>query len=313
MRRAAIVFLVCAFVLGCGGNTNTPAPSGSGTPSFQLLVSAPLGLFVGDSGQASAGALTTSLANVSSLATWVSSNPSIATVAAGGIIAAISPGTVTLTATYQGISNSDTLTVLRDADLLALTILSCSPQLLVGQTVDCNVTLTTTGPSTGLNVASKATWASTNPNVVNIAPGGHATAVSPGQTTLSASYHGKTGTLSVNVTQPQKDALQVTGGAQGGQFRVGNTVSLSLSGIYSVVSAPTGQLSLRVTDQNNAVIMTTAPMTVPQGSNSFFLSASFVIPAGATRVCPTAIFQVGSITVPDTAGVFLNLCASVAP
>jgi hypothetical protein len=315
---AVLVVALTLCSLACGNSsTNTAAaPSGGGTSSstsFQLLVSAPLGLFVGDVGQASAGALTTSISNVSNQATWQSSNPSIATVVPGGAVTAIAPGAVTLTATYQGVSASDTLMVLRDSDLLSLTILSCSSQLLVGQTVDCAVTMTTTGPSTGLNVASKAAWSSTNAGVVSITPGGHVTAVSSGQATISASYHAKTGSLPVTVTAAQQDSIRINGGAQTGQFRAGNTVSLSLDGLYSVVSAASGQLSLRVVDQSNAVITTTTPIVVPRGSNSFFLTASFSIPATATRVCPAAILLVGSATIVETGSTQFSLCASVIP
>jgi uncharacterized protein YjdB len=315
---AALVVTLCSLACHLKTSTDTvAAPSGSGASSsatFQLLVGAPLGLFVGDTGQATASAITTFPSDVSSQSTWLSLKPNIATVDAGGVVTAIAPGAVTLTATYQRVSASDTLTVLRDSDLLALTILSCSPQLLVGQTVDCAVTLTTAGPSNGLNVAGKAAWSSTNRNVLNIAPGGHATAVSPGQTTISATYHGRTGSLAVSVTAAQQDALRLEGGAQQGQFRIGNTVSLSLSGVYSVVSAASGQLSLRVTDQNNTVVTTTTPVTVLRGSNSFFLTASFVIPDGATRVCPAAVLQVGSVTVVEMGfGIVPNLCASATP
>jgi Big-like domain-containing protein len=314
-QTAVATLIVNLTSLACGGSGTTTSPSGTtSTPSaFRLGVSAPLGLFAGDSGQASAGTVTTVATDVSSQATWQSSNTSVATVAAGGVVTAIAPGTTSLTATYQGISASDTLTVLQDSDLLALTILSCSAQLLVGQTADCAVTMTTTGPSAGLNVAAKATWLSTNPAVLSIAGGGHATAVSAGQATISATYHAKTASLAVSVTAAQQDALRIDSGAQSGQFKVGNLVSISLGGICSVVSADTGQVISRLLDQNGNEFGGTSSNTVRNGSTSFSISRAFTIPQNATRVCAVASLQVGSKTVAATGPFGGGLCADVSP
>jgi len=311
---AVVVFVASLTWPACsGGGATTPPGAPSGPPSLQLLVGAPLGLFTGDTGQATANAVTTVNTNVSSQATWQSSNTSVATVVAGGLVTALGPGTTSLTATYQGISVSDTLTVLRDSDLLALTILSCSAQLLVGQTVDCAVTMTTTGPSTGLNVASKAAWSSTNTSVLSVAAGGHATAVSAGQATISATYHGKTATFAVTVTAAQQDSLRIDSAAQSGQFKAGNLVSMSLGGICSVVSAASGQLSLQILDQNGNQIGPTTGMTVNNGSTSFFVTRSFTIPQNTTRVCAVPTLQVGSKTVTATGLFGGGLCADVSP
>ena len=312
-----IVFALAAGV-GCSGSSSSPSPgaTASTTSISSVIVAAPLGLFAGDSAVASALATTfltsstTGNTQVRDQASWQSSTTSVATVAPGGAVTAIGPGTTQLTATYQGVSGSDTLRVFSDSDLTTITILSCPSQLLVGQNSGCNAVMNIQG----LNVASKAVWSSTNPAVVAVAAGGHITAASVGQSSISATYRGVSGSLQMSVTAAQQDALRIDDVGLGGQFKVGNTVSMSVGGLYSVVSAATGQLSLRISDQNAAVVATTSPMTVLRGSDSFHLSASFTIPAGATRLCSKVILQVGSVTVSQASGLNLDLfCAAVTP
>lgn len=149
--------------------------------------------------------------------------------------------------------------------------------------------------------------------MLSLSPGGHATAAAAGNATITATYRGKTASLAVSVSAARQDAIQVESAGQFGQFRVGNAVSMSLGGIYSVVSAAAGQLKLRIAAQDDTVVTMTAPTTVPTGSKSFFLIASFTIPQGATRVCATALLQVGSETVTGN-GLFGGAqCADVVP
>lgn len=72
------------------------------------------------------------------------------------------------------------------------------------------------------------------------------------------------------------------------------TVTMWLQGFYGVESATSGQLTAQITDQDGTVVATGAPQTVARGGDSFVLSSTFTIPAGATRVCRTALLQIGS-------------------
>lgn len=49
-------------------------------------------------------------ANISSIATWTTSNPAIATVNSAGLVTRVAAGTATITATYAGISGTRTVT-----------------------------------------------------------------------------------------------------------------------------------------------------------------------------------------------------------
>jgi uncharacterized protein YjdB len=49
--------------------------------------------------------------DVSATATWASSNTSDATVSASGAVTAVSPGSVSIQATYQNVTGTDPITI----------------------------------------------------------------------------------------------------------------------------------------------------------------------------------------------------------
>ena len=100
------------------------------------------------------------------------------------------------------------------------------------------------------------------------------------------------------VTVTAEDALRVTAGAYQGEFRPGTTVTMWLQGYYSVDSAETGRLRVRITDQAGT-ITTTAPLTVSKAGALFLLSSTFVVPQRSAEVCRTAVLEVGSVTIAE--------------
>ena len=119
----------------------------------------------------------------------------------------------------------------------------------------------------------------------------------PGQAVVSASYGGREATATVSVTA--EDGLRIsTGQAAQGDFRPGSTVTMWLQGYYSVASAETGRLSLRISDETRT-IATTTPYTVAKGGDFFLLSSTFVVPDDSIEVCRTAILEVGPVTIAE--------------
>ena len=86
-----------------------------------------------------------------------------------------------------------------------------------------------------------------------------------------------------------------------------------LQGYYSIVSAETGQLSLRIDDQDG-MVMVTAPKVVTKGGDFFLLSSTFVVPQGSAQLCRTALLEVGPITVAEPQSNDSGLrCVSIRP
>jgi hypothetical protein len=160
-------------------------------------------------------------------------------------------------------------------------------------------------------VSFDATWLSTRPDVVAVDAQGIAKGMSAGQATVTASYRGRDATASIIVTA--EDALRIRAAAQQGEFRPGTTVTMWLQGYYSVASAESGRLSLRISDQTGSII-TALVSTVAKGGDFFLLSSTFVVPQNSTEVCRTAVLEVGSVTITEPQSNSSGLkCLTVRP
>lgn len=114
--RCGLAGVITVALSACGGSSNTPTPT---TPSVQATVTAvaitgTATLTV--SGQANQLAATATLSdgtaqNVTSAATWQSSNAAVATISGTGLLTAVAAGTTTITATMQGRSGTLVVTV----------------------------------------------------------------------------------------------------------------------------------------------------------------------------------------------------------
>ncbi len=174
--------------------------------------------------------------------------------------------------------------------------MSCPASLLVGQKAPCTAVARLGSGQTPV-VNFEATWSSTRPDVVAVDMLGVVSGRSAGQSMVSTSYRGRSATATVAVIA--EDALRIdTGQADQGDFKPGSTVTMWLQGYYSVASAETGRLSLRITDQTRT-IATTAPLIVAKGGDFFLLSSTFVVPQDSVEVCRTAVLQVGSVTIAE--------------
>ena len=181
------------------------------------------------------------------------------------------------------------------SDVLAVEV-TCPASLLIGQRGPCVAVARLRSGQMPL-VGPIANWTSTRPDIVAVDTPGVVSGRSAGQASVSASYGGQQAAAAVAVTE--EDALRIDNGqAQGGDFRPGSTVTLWLQGYYSVASADTGTLSLRITDQART-ITTTTPIVKAKGGDFFLLSSTFVIPADSVEVCRTAVLEVGSKTIAE--------------
>ena len=179
-------------------------------------------------------------------------------------------------------------------DILALDV-SCPASLLIGERGPCLAVARLRSGQTPV-VSFEAAWSSTRADLVDVDTIGVVTGRAAGESTVTASYRGRQGTVRIVVTA--EDALRIRAAAEQGDFRSGSTVTMWLQGYYSVASADAGRLRLRISDQNGT-ITTTAPLTVVKGGDFFLLSATFVVPQQSAQVCRTAILEVGSATIAE--------------
>ncbi len=161
--------------------------------------------------------------------TWASSDTAVATIAAGAggrrvVATGVAAGTSTITVTYQGLTDSASLTVTAIPTLVGLTVTPANPaSILVGATQQFQATAVFSNGSTNV-VTGTASWTSSDPNVASVANGGGgpggggpggggrglATGVGAGTATITATYNGFTATASLTVRNPTPTGLLVT-------------------------------------------------------------------------------------------------------
>lgn len=164
---------------------------------------------------------------VTNQATFTSSDPNVATVTTTGggggrpggtgrgVATGVGAGTVTITTTYQGLTDSATLTVTSAATLVGFTILPTNPPaILVGtnQAFQANA-IYSDGSTRG--VTGSTNWTSSNADVASISNGGgggrgQATGIGAGSTTITATYNGYTDTATLTVRDPQPTGMVIT-------------------------------------------------------------------------------------------------------
>ena len=138
--------------------------------------------------------------------TWSSSNPSVASISAAGLVTALSEGTTTITAFADGKKGECTVTVVKKAiavseiklDKTELTLYEGEEETLTATVIPSDATL-----------REEITWSSSNTHVVTV-DGGKVTAVEMGSATISASLEGFKAECSVTVKGMEYGKIAIT-------------------------------------------------------------------------------------------------------
>lgn len=164
-------------------------------------------IYVGENTSATASYITytngtrTSAKDVTSSATWSSSNPAVASVS-GGSVTAKATGSATITAAYNGYSATATVTVEEDITY-DYQLSPTSANVVNGRTTKMTVirrTFTNGSQTNGEDYSSNFTWTSSNTSVATVGSYGVITGVGTGTATITAKYGGTTLTGTVTVT-----------------------------------------------------------------------------------------------------------------
>ncbi len=140
-------------------------------------------------------------------ATWTSSASGIATVDANGVVTAFSAGNATITATFDSVSGSTSVTV-TNATISSLTI---SP-LNGSASVDTSTQFTATGQfsdGSTQDLTAYVIWTSSVGSVATISNSGVASALSNGVTTITASYGSATASTQLTVSPAKLVSLAI--------------------------------------------------------------------------------------------------------
>ena len=127
-------------------------------------------------------------------------------------------------------------------------------------------------------------WRSSAPTVASVDANGEVTRHSPGQARIDVIYQGRIESTQYTVRVPQ-DTLELRGGAFGGLFEPGRTVSISDDGFYVLESAASGRIVQTVTGDRGSIVGTPAVFAIRKGSGEWNLKSTFTVPSTATSVC----------------------------
>ena len=211
---------------------------------------------------------------------YATSSSSIATVSAAGLITAVGPGSVIVTATVDGVQGNLSLTV-NLAPVFFIAITPANPSVRQGETL----TLTAQPqnaigqPLTGRTV----TWSSADAARATITQAGVVTGVTPGNVYIRAAADGRVD--SVNL-------------------RVRSLVTPSITGTSSVTLVPGGTgaitgINFGATISDNKVVINGVPAVITSASST---SVTFAVPAKTQLPCTaTGPAQVALIANGDTA------------
>lgn len=141
---------------------------------------------------------------------WSTSNASVATVDAAGVVTGVGPGSANITATSEGKSGTAVITV-TPRPVASVTVSIDKPSVTVGTSATATATLLDANGNalTGRTIA----WTSSNTNVATISSTGVITTLSAGTTVITATSEGKSGSATLTVTTPAVATVTVTLGA----------------------------------------------------------------------------------------------------
>lgn len=234
-------------------------------------------------------------------ASWHSASAAIATIDSAGKATAVGKGTTQISATYGGMTSSQTLTV-SAATAVSLAVSPSNTSAPAGTTSQFTATATLSDNSTQ-DVTSAATWSSSSNAIATVNNAGLAQAVAQGQATISASYQSVTSSGTLQVTPPELVGIAVS--PTSSTVAKGATYQFSATGTYTDGSTQdvTQIVNWAISDTAIATVDGTGLVSGVDYGNTQLSASSNSINAGATViVIPGADVTVSYFSSANTPG-----------
>lgn len=204
-RSLALGLALLSAACGGGGGGSSPAPAPAATRTLQAIAITPgapslnQGMTLDLTATATYSDATTAAVDNSSI--WASSNPSVASVSAMGVVTALTAGTTNVTAVKDGKTGTAVVTVTASAvTLSSLSLNPTSGSLSAGQTLDLTATAHWSNGTSTVPYDANVAWASNNSAVATVNAAGVVTAVGAGTATVTATSSGHTAACAITVT-----------------------------------------------------------------------------------------------------------------
>jgi len=307
VRHKIYLFSLCLLLAGCSGTGTKSLSSGSGQPGSggQPVPATLSGLSVTPNATSIAATSTVTLhamgsysdgssKDLSSSATWTSSNSNVATVSTSGVVTGVASGAASITAKSGTFTNSAAITV-SGGSSVTLTAIAISP---AGPTIPINTSqqLTATGSysdASSRDLTSLVTWSSSTIANATVDAAGLVSGIGAGTATITATLGSVSKSTSVTVTAPTITSISVT--PDDLTLAIGINQQFTASANYSDGSAQdlvggvtwtSSTTSVATIDNNGlAAILAAGATTITATVGSFSDSATItVVPAHLTSL-----------------------------
>ena len=229
--------------------------------------------------------------------TWASSNTAAATISnspgSQGVASGVNAGSTSISATLTPVSGATNL-VVTAATLNSIAVTPTNPTIAKGTTAEFNATGIYSDTTTQ-DLSTQVTWASGDDTVATISNAvdrkGIATAVNTGQTLISATFGGITGTTNLSVSSARLNAITVV--PTHPTIAKGTTRQFTATGTYS--DSTTQDLTSQVTwSSSNTSVATisnaidSGGLATAQGTGTTTIGAGLASVSGSTTLTVTA-------------------------
>ena len=234
--------------------------------------------------------------NITTFATWASSNTEISIINNRGLAQSISPGVAIITASFSGASGSASLTV-TEPDLVSLSITPSSASVAVGESEQLSV-VGKFSDGTTQDLTANATWTSSNTQVATVSNAagtkGFATGISAGSTGIRASFSDVTSNQALlTVTSGAGNAgtaiVSITITPAAPSVRFGDTVQLTATGFSSDGTMHDLTSQATWSSSNNGIVFVSQGLTFALGTGSATVTATSGNASGSTLVTVTSL------------------------
>lgn len=240
-----------------------------------------------------------SMQNLTSVVSWSSSAPSVATVNSAGLAKSIAQGETNITASAGLISASASLAVTAPT-LVSIEISPASASIADGTTQQFTATGTYSDGSTQ-DLTNSASWSSSAPATATITSAGLATGAGIGNAMITATAGSISGSASLAVGQPTLVSIAVT--PANPSFALGTALQMKATGTYSDGSTQdltttatwaTGDSTIATVDAKGKVtsvavgnIAVTATSGAINGSTSVTVTPATLVSIAVTPAIPS--------------------------
>jgi uncharacterized protein YjdB len=222
--------------------------------------------------------------------TWSSATPTVATVSASGLITALAPGSVTISATEDGVAGLANITVGTppSAPVASVTVSAPSSTLAVGLTSQLTVVLKDAS-GTVLSGRSIA-YSSSNTGFATVSSSGLVRGVAAGTATVSVTSEGITGTVAITVqaAPPPATVFSVTVTLNASSLQDGQTTQGSAVVKDSLGNPMSGQVVTWSSSNVGVATVASSGLVTAVGAGTVTISASSSGKTGSAAMSVTA-------------------------